>query len=116
MLIQPVLEQLTTLGLSGFRTALEAQQHNPQYAELTFEERLGLLLDVECTRRADSRLHRRLQAAHFALPATIEELKFSPSRGLDRRRGLEPAPAGWSPRPPKVIVLGPARAGEGLFA
>ena len=28
MLIQPVLEQLTTLGLSGFRAALEAQQES----------------------------------------------------------------------------------------
>jgi DNA replication protein DnaC len=116
MLIQPVLEQLTTLGLSGFRAALEAQQHNPQYAELTFEERLGLLLDVECTRRADSRLRRRLQAAHFALPATIEELKFSASRGLDRRRVLELALAEWIPRHLNVIVLGPTGAGKTYFA
>ena len=81
MLTQPVLEQLTRLGLTGCRTALEAQAHNPQYAELTFEERLGLLLEVECTRRADNRLQRRLQDAHFPLPATIEDLNFSPQRG-----------------------------------
>ena len=53
MLLQPLLDQLTALGLSGCRAALEAQQHNSQYAELTFEDRLGLLLEVECTRRTD---------------------------------------------------------------
>jgi len=116
MLIQPVLEQLTTLGLSGVRTALEAQQHNPQYAELTFEERLGLLLEVECTRRADSRLRRHLQAAHFALPATIEELKFPSSRGLDRRRVLELAQAEWIPRHLNTLVLGPTGAGKTFLA
>ena len=56
MLLQPLLDQLSALGLTGCRTALEAQQHNSQYAELTFEDRLGLLLEVECTRRADQRL------------------------------------------------------------
>ena len=116
MLAQPVLEQLTTLGLTGFRAALETQQHNAQYAELTFEERLALLLDAECTRRADNRLRRRLQAAHFALPATLEDLSFSPSRGLDRRRVLELAQAEWVPRHLNVIVLGPTGAGKTYFA
>jgi len=116
MLTQPVHEQLTRLGLTGFRAALEAQHLNPQYAELTFEERLGLLLDVECTRRADNRLRRRLQAAHFALSATLEDLSFSPSRGLDRRRVLELAQAEWIPRHLNVIVLGPTGAGKTYFA
>ena len=49
--------------LRGFRTALEEQTQNPQYAELSFEERLGLLVDVETTRRKNNRLQRRLKAA-----------------------------------------------------
>ena len=116
MLTQPVLEQLTRLGLTGCRTALEAQAHNPQYAELTFEERLGLLLEVECTRRADNRLQRRLQDAHFPLPATIEDLNFSSQRGLDRRRVLDLAQAEWVARHLNVFVLGPTGAGKTFLA
>jgi len=116
MLTPSVLEQLTTLGLTGFRAALEAQHLNAQYAELTFEERLGLLLDVECTRRADSRLRRRVQAAHFALPAILEDLSFASRRGLDRRRVLELAQAEWIPRHLNAIVLGPTGAGKTFFA
>jgi len=116
MLTQPVHEQLTRLGLTGFRAALEAQHLNAQYTELTFEERLGLLLDVECTRRADNCLRRRLQAAHLALPATLEDLSFSPSRGLDRRRVLELAQAEWIPRHLNVLVLGPTGAGKTYLA
>ena len=67
MLLQPLLDQLSALGLNGCRAALEAQQQNSQYAELTFEDRLGLLLEVECTRRADKRLQRRVKNARFAL-------------------------------------------------
>lgn len=116
MLTQPLLDQLTSLGLTGCRTALEAQRQNPQYAELTFEDRLALLVEVECTRRAQNRLHRRVQAAHFAVSATVEALDFSASRGLDRRRVLELAQAEWVARHLNVLVLGPTGAGKTYLA
>ncbi len=67
MLTQPILDKLSQLHLSGFRAALEEQLRNPQYAELSFEERLGLLVDVETTRRANNSLQRRIQAARFPI-------------------------------------------------
>ena len=56
MLTQPLLDKLSQLRLSAFREALQEQWHSPHYAELSFEERLGLLLDVEVTRRANKSL------------------------------------------------------------
>lgn len=116
MLSQPLLDKLSTLGLAGFRAALEDQVQNPQYAELTFEDRLGLLVDVECTRRADSRLQRRLRAAHFALAARLEDLDLSARRGLDRRQILELAQSEWVHRHLNVLVLGPTGAGKTFLA
>jgi len=77
MLTQPLLDKLSQLHLSGFRAALEEQLGNPHYAELSFEERLGLLVDVETTRRANNSLKRRIRAARFPLPATMEDLDLS---------------------------------------
>jgi DNA replication protein DnaC len=116
MLSQPLLDKLSTLGLTGFRAALEDQTQNPQYAELTFEDRLGLLVDVECTRRADTRLQRRLRAAHFALAARLEELDLSAKRGLDRRYILELAQSEWVGRHLNLLVLGPTGAGKTYLA
>ena len=116
MLNQPLLDKLTTLGLTGFRAALEAQRQNPQYAELTFEDRLGLLVDIECTRRADTRLQRRLHTAHLALAAHLEDLDFSARRGLDRRLILELAQAEWVERHLNTLVLGPTGAGKTFLA
>ena len=116
MLSQPLLEKLTTLGLIGFRAALEAQSQSPQYAELTFEDRLGLLVDVECTRRADTRLQRRLRLAHLALAARLEDLDLSPKRGLDRRQVLELAQGDWVGRHLNLLVLGPTSAGKTYLA
>ncbi len=116
MLTQPLLDKLDQLGLAGFRTALEGQWQNSQYAELTFEERLGLLVDVECTRRANNRLHRRLQTARFALTATLEDLDLSAKRGLNRAQVLELAQAAWVPRHLNTLILGATGAGKTYLA
>lgn len=80
MLTQPLLDKLTQLRLPAFRAALEEQLHNPQYVELPFEDRLGLLVDRECIRRDNNRLQRRLKVARLPLPATIEDPVLSALR------------------------------------
>jgi DNA replication protein DnaC len=112
MLTQPLLEKLTQLRLSAFRTALEDQLQSPQYAQLSFEERLGLLVDIEITRRTNDRLLRRLKSARFPLQATIEDLDLSASRGLKRAQILELAQGQWVRNHLNVLVLGPTGAGK----
>ena len=116
MLTQPLLEKLSQLNLSGFRTALEEQYQNPHYAELSFEERLGLLVDVETTRRKNNRLQRRIKAARFPLQATLQDLDLSPTRGLKRTQILELAQAEWVQRHLNTLVLGPTGAGKTFLA
>jgi len=116
MLTQPLLDKLTQLRLSAFRAALEEQLHNPQYADLPFEDRLGLLVDRECTHRDNNRLKRRLKAARLSLPATIENLDLSPSRGLDRRLVLQLAQGEWIRQHLNILVLGPTGVGKTFLA
>jgi DNA replication protein DnaC len=112
MLTQPLLDKLTRLRLPAFRAALEEQLHNSQYAELPFEDRLGLLVDRECTNRDNNGLKRRLKAARLPLLATIEDLDLSPARGLDRRVVLHLAQGQWIHQHLNILVLGPTGAGK----
>jgi DNA replication protein DnaC len=112
MLTQPLLEKLTQLRLSGFRRAFEEQFGKNHYAELSFEERLGLLVDIEITQRANNRLRRRIKAARFPLMATIEDLDLSSARGLKRAQILELAQGQWVARHLNMLVLGATGAGK----
>lgn len=51
MLIHETIEKLKRLRLPGFVEALEEQQQISSYQELSFEERLGLLVDRELDKR-----------------------------------------------------------------
>jgi DNA replication protein DnaC len=117
MLNQPLLDRLRELRLPGFRTALEEQIADPRYASLSFEERLGLLVDRECLRRESNRLERALAAGRFPDPnAHVENMDLEPERGLKRPIMLELAQAHWVGRALNVVVLGPTGAGKSFVA
>jgi len=110
------MQKLTRLRLPGFREGLEQQWESPHYSELSFEERLGMLVDLECARRDNSTLRRRVRAACLALPATIEDLNLSPSRGLDRSFILGLAQGEWIRRHLNVLIVGPTGVGKSYLA
>lgn len=112
MLLQPLMDKLTLLHLPAFRKGIEEQITNPKFAELSFEERLSLLVDLEVLQRDNGRLRRRLKKAHFHLAATPEDFDFSPSRGIDRHRVLELSHGAWITNHLNLIISGPTGAGK----
>jgi DNA replication protein DnaC len=116
MLIQPLLDKLTQLRLPAFRDGLKEQLNNPQYAELSFEERLALLVDLQCTSRADHHLQSLIKKAAFAQSASIEDLEMSPARGLERRFILELAQGNWIDQHLNTFVLGPTGSGKSYIS
>ena len=112
MLSQPLLDKLTLLHLPAFRRGMEEQLNNPKYADLSFEERLSFLVDLEVLSRDNGRLQRRLKKAHFHLDATLEDFDFSPARGVDRHLVLELSHCAWIANHLNAIVSGPTGAGK----
>ncbi len=112
MLLQPLLDKLTQLHLPAFRRGIEEQLNNSKFAELSFEERLSLLVDLEVLQRDNGRLRRRLKKAHFHLEATLEDFDFTPPRGIDRHRVLELSHSAWITNHLNTIISGPTGAGK----
>src|ERR1700688_4363162 len=100
MLPHPTHDRLIALGLLGMAKAFEEQRQQPAVASLTFEERLGLLVDREAVERESKRLVTRLKFAHLRQNATIEDLNVPRAGSAARARLLS---AGVSP--PRVHDL-----------
>ena len=95
MLLTQTLDKLDALGLFGMVLGLREQLESNQYLNLSFDERLGLLVDREAETRDSRRLAVRLKAAKLRQEATVEDLDFRAPRGLDRSVVLGLAQAGW---------------------
>jgi hypothetical protein len=84
LLTHPTLDQMHQLGLAGMARAFAELQANPQSADLSHAESLGLLLDREATERYERRLRARLRYARLRHQAAVEDVDYRAARGLDR--------------------------------
>jgi len=81
MLHHPTLDKLQTLRLHGMYHALVEQMQMPEITTLSFEERLGLLVDRESTEREDRRLTTRLRQANSVKPPAWKILTIASHGG-----------------------------------
>ena len=65
MLKQPMIEKLLAMRLHGMAESLKTQEQDPAARELSFLERLGLLVDQQWNWRENQALGRRLSVGHL---------------------------------------------------
>jgi len=116
MLINQTLDKLETMGLGGMALALREQMAQSQYLELSFEDRLGLLVDRETDLRDGRRLALRLKAAKLRQNAAVEDINFRTPRGLDRSLVLSLAQAGWVEARHNLLLSGATGVGKSFVA
>lgn len=116
MLHHPTLAKLDQLRLTGMLKALEQQTDNPDLDTLSFEERLGLLVDREIDERESRRLQRRIKQARFRQQASMEDLDLRAPRGLDKALITSLSECTWIRRHMNVIITGPTGVGKSYLA
>jgi DNA replication protein DnaC len=113
VLAHQTISKLEALGLSTMAAALTEQLESPgPWSELSFEDRLGLLVDREADARDSRRLARRLKDAKLRQQAAVEDIDFRSPRGLDRSIILSLAQARWVAAHHNVIVTGATGSGK----
>jgi DNA replication protein DnaC len=117
MLDHTTIDQLRTLKLDAFATALEAQRAQPDIHAMSFEERLAMLVQREIHARTDRRQTRLLQLANLRYPhACIEDVETRPDRGIERKALMSLALGDWVTLGDTVIFTGPTGVGKSWLA
>jgi DNA replication protein DnaC len=116
VLIEETLEKLHHLRMATMAAAVRELLGKPPDPALTFEEKLGLVVDREWTERENRRLARRLKEAKLGTQASLEEVTCDPARGLDKAviRGL--SSGRWIKQKQNVVVVGATGAGKTYLA
>lgn len=116
MLNHPTLEKLAALKLTGMRKALEEQLELSEAAGLSFEERLGLLVDRELLERQNRQLTNRLRKAKLRQSAVLEDIDWRAPRGLDKSVVLALGSCHWIAQHHNCLVTGPTGVGKSWLA
>ena len=107
MLTHPTVNKLHELRCAGMAKALTEQLASCEVEQLSFEERLALLVDRELTERSSRQLTNRLRRAKLKHDACIEDINFRHRRGLDRDLVLSLADGRWVHEHLNVLITDP---------
>ncbi len=116
MLAHPTLDQLNTLGLHGLAKGFKELQHKPEARSLDHAEWLGLLLDYELTLRRQKQFETRARVAKLRHSASVEDVNYQTSRGLDRALFLKLSACDWISERRNLIITGASGLGKSWLA
>src|SRR3954453_2411948 len=117
MLNQATTDKLITMRLRGMAEALREQQESADAQRLSFEERLGMLIDRQWNWRENRALDRRLRNGRLNGTACVEDIDYRTQRGLDRQlvRSLTQESA-WVREHQNLFLVGPTGVGKTWLA
>ena len=114
MLAHPTLDQLHALGLYGLAKGFKELEHQPEARSLEHAEWLGLLLEYELTLRRQKQFETRARVAKLRHPASVEDVNYQSSRGLDRALFLKLAACDWIAERRNLLLTGASGLGKSL--
>lgn len=117
MLINSTMEQLRELRLTGMVEALSEQLQDSTAVALSFEERLGLLIDRESAVRSNRLLQSRLKQSKLHFPqASLEDVNYDQKRELNKGTIATLATGEWIRRHNNLILTGATGTGKSWLA
>jgi DNA replication protein DnaC len=110
------IERLYDLRLGPMAEAFSAELARSGDPALSFAERFGFVVERQWTAREEGRLARRLKAAQLKIEASVEEIDFRATRGLDRAAFLDLAELSFLRGAGNVILTGATGLGKTYLA
>jgi DNA replication protein DnaC len=116
MLNEQTFDKLYLMKLLGMAEAFKEQLQQASFQDLSFDERLGILVDRQWIWKENTRLKRLLKEAKLKLQACVEDIDFKTSRGIEKPVLLNLSSCNWIRSHQNVLISGPTGVGKTFLA
>jgi DNA replication protein DnaC len=111
------MEKLRGMRLHVMAATWAEQQRDPDVTALSFDERLGLMVDAEWIHQQNKRLARRLREAKLRIPqACTEDVDGGARRGVDKALLRQLATCQWVEDRLNLVITGATGVGKTYLA
>ena len=85
MINHSTIDKLIEMRLTAMSDAFRNQLNDPKMKEVPFEDRFGMMVDIEYNSRKNNRLKRLIKGAEFDQPgASIMDIDYSSGRRINK--------------------------------
>jgi len=117
MVIEQTLQLLRKMNLGTIADEYDRQMSDPQAISMSFDDRFGMMVDREFSRRQNTTLSRLVKRAGFTdKNACVENISYLPERGLDATQIQKLASCAYIERNLNVQILGATGVGKSFLA
>jgi len=116
MLNEQTFDKLYAMKLIGMAEGFKEQLEQSSFRDLSFEERLGMLVEHQWSWNENKRLKRLLKEAKLKLQACIEDIDYRTPRGLEKSVILGLASCNWIRHHQNLFISGPTGVGKTFLA
>lgn len=114
---QTTINKLIEMKFTAIADAYRIQLQDHSVDNLSFDERFGLLVDIEYTSRKNNRLKRLIRKANFDQSyACIADINYSSGRKLNKELIDRLASCEYIPEAHNIILMGASGAGKSYLA
>jgi len=112
MLNNPTVEKLKDMKLK----VMAQMFADPALRELSFEERLGIIVEKEWLHRKNTRIKRLLYKASLAINACIEDIDYTQNRKIDKKTIQTLSSCTFIEQKLNIIISGKTGCGKSFLA
>ena len=116
MLNNATVNQLRELRLSAMADCFKEQQDKKGICSLSFEERLGLLVEAEWLARLNNRTKRLIKQAGFRFTAVIEDIDYLNKKGISKAEILKLSLGAYIKKKQNIFFCGLTGVGKTYLA
>ncbi|ETA81633.1 IS21-like element helper ATPase IstB [Youngiibacter fragilis] len=117
MIKDSTLSKLNEMRLTAMAEAFQAQLQDSTFQELSFEERFGIMVDIEWSRRKSNKLLRLIHKADLKFSsASVEDIHYLPDRKLDKAQIARLASCQYISEKHNVIIMGASGNGKSFLS
>lgn len=113
MINQSTISKLHEMHLNTMADTFSYQLQSPEFSDLNFEERFGLLVDAEWAKRKNNKLQRIIKQAKLKFTlACIEDIEYHPDRKLDKSQITRLSTCSFISENRNIIIIGASGNGK----
>lgn len=117
MINETTISKLNEMRLNTMADIYRQQLQDISYQDLSFEERFGLIVDIEWSRRKNNKLTRLIRKAEFKFSqACTEDIEYHTDRKLDKAQITRLSSCSYISDKHNIIILGASGNGKSYMA